>query len=231
MPSRTFALVKSGVAAVAVACVLVSTVVVAGASSSSLIKEKKHLLHLSAMPTGWKIEPGSTFGSGSSNNLPGAKQLAGCIGVPSALIDSNPPSENSPYYENKDGMLEVQDTVNVFPSIGNAHAEYAAIANGKTPSCMDTLVNTPSFKSQMEAAAGASIGAVTVTKRSHLPKNTAGFTMAFSVTAQGKTVEFNSTAVYFVKGKLGQQISFNSYNSTFPTSEINHLTTVAKQLT
>ena len=73
------------------------------------------------MPKGWKTEKGS--GGSGSNNFPGATQLASCIGVPASLITSNPPEVDSPYYENKSGSLEVQDSVSVFPSAKTATAE------------------------------------------------------------------------------------------------------------
>jgi hypothetical protein len=77
----------------------------AGASSTSSAKAqaRTHLLVLSDMPKGWRKEKGSS-NSGSSN-FPGASQLASCIGVPSSLITSNPPSADSPYFQNYDGSL------------------------------------------------------------------------------------------------------------------------------
>ena len=99
----------------AVGLTLGTQVAGAGASTaSSKAQAKKLLLVLSDMPKGWKTEKGS--GGGGSSNFPGATQLASCIGVPASLITSNPPEVDSPYYENKSGSLEVQDSVSVFPS-------------------------------------------------------------------------------------------------------------------
>jgi hypothetical protein len=209
---------------------VLSTAAGAGAVSA---QAKKHLLVLSDMPKGWSTEKGTNNNSGS-NNFPGAKQLAGCIGVPVSLITSNPPQANSPYFENKSGSLEVQDTVSVFPSAKNAQAQYRAIDNAKTPSCVASIMNTGTYKSQIAAAAGegTEIGTITVTEASpaNFASNTAGFTLNIPFTSQGVNVTAMITAVYFVKGKLGQQITFNSYGTTFPASISKHVTSEAQGL-
>lgn len=228
-PART----TYAAASLVVVAVLVAVPgVAAGANSSSAIATaKKHLLTVAAMPKGWKVEKGSTFSAGSNNNVPGAKQLAACIGVPSGLITANPPSENSPYFQNKDQSLEVQDNVSVFPSAANARAQYAAISNAKTPACFDQLVDTPSFRSQMAASAGSgtTVGTVTVTKVSGLPKHSAGFVLTVPLTSSGGSLTFKSAQVFTIKGNLGHQISFNSYNATFPRSLMSQLTSKAQR--
>lgn len=87
---------------------------VAASTASNKAQAKKFLLTLSDMPKGWKTEKGS--GDNGSGSFPGAAQLASCIGVPSKLINANPPEVDSPYFENKSGSLEVQDSVSIFGS-------------------------------------------------------------------------------------------------------------------
>jgi hypothetical protein len=201
----------------------------AGASAaSSRAQAKKLLLTLSDMPKGWKKEKGS--GGGGSSNFPGASQLASCIGVPASLITSNPPEADSPYYENKSGSLEVQDTVSVFPSAKAAAADRSALANNNTPACMTTLLNG-SFKAQILASAGkgATLGTITVTRfdPANFASGTTGFVMSLPISEQGVSLTAVITAVYYVKGKLGQQIDFNSYGPAFPTSLAKSLTATA----
>jgi hypothetical protein len=201
----------------------------AGASAaSSRAQAKKLLLTLSDMPKGWKKEKGS--GGGGSSNFPGASQLASCIGVPASLITSNPPEADSPYYENKSGSLEVQDSVSVFPSAKTATADFNALANAKTPACMTTLMNG-SFKAQILASAGkgATLGTITVTRAdpANFASGTTGMVMSLPITEQGVSLTAVITAVYYVKGKFGQQIDFNSYGPAFPTSLAKSLTTTA----
>jgi hypothetical protein len=69
----------------------------AGASpASDRAQAKKLLLVLSDMPQGWHTEKGS--GGSGSGNLPGASQLAACIGVPVSLLTAHPPEADGPYY-------------------------------------------------------------------------------------------------------------------------------------
>jgi hypothetical protein len=218
--------------AVAIVCagLILGSQVTAGASpASSRAQAKKLLLTLHDMPKGWKTEKG-TGGGGGSSSFPGATQLASCIGVAASLVDSNPPQSVSPYFENKSGLLEVQDTVSVFPSVSSATANFNALNNAKTPACMTTLMNG-ALKAQIIAAAGkgATIGTITVTKASlaGFPAGSSGIVMALPITDQGISINATLTAVYYRKGKLGQEIDFNSYGPTFPVSLAKSLTATA----
>jgi len=220
------------VATVLAGCaLLVGTLSVGGAASATTAAQaKKYLLVLSDMPKGWKSEGAASTGGGSSS-FPGAKQLASCIGVASNLITANPPEANSPYFQNKNGSLEVQDTVTVFPSVKKANSEFGAIANAKTPSCVGSIMNTPSFKSQLTSSGGegASVGTITVSKinSSLYGPHTAGVTIGIPISSQGVNVSAKVTVVFYVKGNLGQQLSFNSYNTSFPISIAHQLTVAA----
>ncbi len=182
------------------------------------------------MPKGWTTESGSS-GNNGSNNFPGVKQLAACIGVPSSLLSANPPEADGPYYQSKDQSLEVQDSVSVFPSLKNARQQLAAISNAKTPGCTATIMNSAAIKSQITSSAGkgASVGTITVTpiNPALYGTNTAGFTMVLPIKAQGISVIGHLTELYFINGRLGQNISFDAYGVTFPTSLAKHLTAVA----
>jgi hypothetical protein len=201
----------------------------AGASAaSSKAQAKKLLLTLSDMPKGWKREKGN--GGGGSSNFPGASQLASCIGVPAGLISSNPPEADSPYYENKSESLEVQDSVSVFPSAKRAEADYNALANAKTPACMTTLMNG-SFKAQIlgSAGEGATVGTITVTRAdpADFAPGSTGLVMSLPISEQGVSLTAVITAVYYIKGKFGQEVDFNSYGPAFPTSLAQSLTATA----
>jgi hypothetical protein len=216
--------------------ILVSSALVLGArfdgagasTASNKAQAKKDLLVLSDMPSGWKVEKGSS-GNGS-NNFPGAKQLASCIGVPSKLINSNPPEVDSPYYKNKSGSLEVQDRVSLFATAKVALAELAALANTKTPACMTTIMNG-AFKTKIQASAGkgATVGTITVTRADAaiFGKGTTGVLISLPISDQGVSITANILVVYYVKGALGQQIDFNAYGSPLPNSVAKALTTTA----
>jgi hypothetical protein len=202
----------------------------AGASSASSDKAqaKKLLLTLSDMPKGWKKEKGSV--GGGSSNFPGATELASCVGVPANLISSNPPEADSPYFENKSGSLEVQDSVSVFPSAKAAQSDYDALANAKTPACMTTLMNG-AFKAQILASAGkgATLGTITVTRAdpADFANGSTGLVMSLPISEQGVSLTAVITAVYYIKGKFGQEVDFNSYGPAFPTSLAQSLTATA----
>jgi hypothetical protein len=211
--------------ALALAFGLVFGLSAAGASATSVKSQaKRALLVLSDMPKGWKKTAASGNGS---NNFPGAKELAGCIGVNSALIESNPPEVDSPDFHSANQSYEVDDAVSIFPTVANAKAEFAAVANAKTPTCLASLMNGP-FKSQISSAGGAgtTVGTISVAAAS-TPKNTAAFSVNLPITDQGVTIQAKLTIVYFIKGRLGQQITYYGFGPAFPASLQQRLTTTA----
>ena len=201
---------------------------VAGAAGASTASAKaqanKTLLLLTDMPKGWTAVKHTNGGGG---NFPGAKQLAGCIGVASSLITSNPPSVNSPNFTSKDQTLEVDDNVSIFHSTKVAHAQYAAISNAKTPACMATLMNT-TFKTQIVSGApkGTTVGTITVVHAAS-QKGTSAFAIGAPVSSGGVTLKLNMIMVFFIKGQLGEQITYYGYGPVFPASLAAHLTSVA----
>ncbi len=206
------------------------TATAAGASNSSKVAQaKKLLLVLSDLPQGWSKQKGSS--NSGSNSFPGANKLAACIGVPAKLIEANPPQANSPTYQNKGDTLEVQDGVSVFSSAKEAKAEFNAVANAKAPACTATAMNTPVFRKTVLSGAGkgSQIGTITATAidpATYAP-GAAGFVLVIPLKVQGVSLNISFAVVYYVKGKLGQQIQFTSYGATFPPSLASALSAVA----
>jgi hypothetical protein len=230
---RGASVLKLGVAGLVAGAMVAALAPVAGAATRAQIQNqaKKYLLVLKDMPAGWKAQGSASTGSGSGT-FPGARQLASCIGVSPKLITSNPPQANSPFFQNAAGSLEVQDSVLVFPSAHSAQVQFNAITNAKTPGCMSTLVNTSSFKNKVlgSAAQQASVGAITVTgvRSGAYGPGSAGLILRIPISDQGQTVSAALTEIFFIKGNLGHELSFNSYNSTFPLSLAKRLTSVAQ---
>jgi hypothetical protein len=199
---------------------------VAGASSQSgeLRQAHKALLVLSDLPSGWI----STKSSNPNNNV-GDEQLAHCIGVPTSIISENPPTAYSPQFQTKSGSLTVNDQVGVFPSLRNAAAEFASVANPKTPGCMTQLASGP-LKAKLfgRTPAGVTYGTVLVSAidRSAFP-GTAGFSMSVPITSHGQTLNVTATEIFAIKGRLGQQMTFTSAGPPFSIGLEQHLAAVA----
>jgi hypothetical protein len=204
----------SALAGVVAPGVAAGAAVRAGSSSSELAKARKALLVLSDMPSGWR----STKAPNNPNTTVGDAQLAHCIGVGVSLITENPPSVNSPQFQNTAGSLTVNDNVTVFPSAKNALAELGTVSNKKTPGCMTTLAGGP-HKSQLlgKPPKGVTYGTplVSATDPMAFPF-TAGYSMSVPALSHGRTVNITVTQLFAVKGRLGQQIVFTSVGQPFP---------------
>jgi hypothetical protein len=92
-------------------------------------------------------------------------------------------------------------------------------------------VNLAQFKSQISSASkGATVGTITVTraKAANYASGATALTMTIPITDQGLAISAKLTEVFLVKGNLGQDVTFNSYGTTFPAALSKHLTSVAK---
>ncbi|MGO8863082.1 MAG: hypothetical protein ACLQRH_20300 [Acidimicrobiales bacterium] len=195
--------------------------------STPIARAKKALLVLSDMPKGWTSAKSS---SNTNTPFPGAAQLASCIGVPTSVITYNAPSVSSPEFDSKNQQLSAQDSVQVYPSPKAAQADFASLANPKTPGCMTSDLNG-SGKAAFDAQVGGglNVGSVTVTRtpQSYYAARTTNFTMFFPVTQKGVTVNVELTLIDYVKGNEEQTVMLSAFQATFPIALARHLTTVA----
>jgi hypothetical protein len=209
-------LVATGLLGIAL-CGSLATAAVAGASSNgsaSLTQARKDLLTLSDMPSGWK----STKNTNTNNNSAGAAQLAHCVGVATSLIAENPPSVNSPQFQNAQGTLTVADNVTVFPSAKNAAAEYAIALNSKLPPCMTSLASGP-LKAKLfgKTPKNTSLGTPLVSPiaSTAFGAGIVGYSMSIPITTRGVTLNVTVTQLIAVKGRLGHQVSFTAVGAPF----------------
>jgi Protein of unknown function (DUF2510) len=184
------------------------------------------LLVLSDMPRGWT----STKSTNNNSAIPGAAQLASCIGVPTSVITDNPPGASSPDFNSKNEQLMVDDNVSIYPSARAAQADFSSLANAKTPSCLTAALNGPA-KSALETGfgPGTSIGTVTVTRTpaADYARDSANFTMFVPISGNGSTLNLEITVVDFVRGRDEQTVTLSSVDTQFPISLARRLTTIA----
>jgi hypothetical protein len=203
----------------------------AGASSgssraASLSQARKDLLVLADMPSGWT----STKNPNTSNNTLGDAQLAHCVGVPTRLVTENPPSVNSPQFQDAQGTLTVADNVTVFPSVKNAAAEYALGANPNMPRCMTALASGP-LKAKLfgKTPKGTTLGIplVSAVDPSAFGAGVAGYALSIPITSEGITVNVTVTQLVTVKGRFGHEVTFTAVGAPFSIPAEQHIMTVA----
>jgi len=178
------------------------------------------------MPKGWT----SSKSSNNNSSFPGADQLASCLGIPVSVVNSHPPSADSPDYNSADQLQTVSDTVSIYPSAKAARKVFAAEANPRTPSCLTTVLNGTS-KATLESGfgAGTSVGTIAVTRSpaSKFAPHATNFTALLPVTSQGVTLNVQLTVVTFVKGKVEQSVTLISVQGSFPATLARRLTALA----
>ncbi len=197
-----------------------------GSGSASLAQARKALLVRSDMPAGWTT--GKNTDNGDTNV--GDTQLARCIGVATSLIAENPPSVNSPQFEDRQSTLIVDDDVTVFPSARNAAAELAIGTNPKTPGCMTSLASGPLKRKLFgKTPKGVSIGTplVSAIDPTAFGPGVVGYSLSVPVVTHGVTVNLTVTELVAVRGRLGQQVTFTAVGVPFSIALEKHLMSVA----
>ncbi len=199
----------------------------ASSGSGQLAQAHKALLVLADMPAGWI----TTKTPSNPNSTVGDSQLAHCIGVAKSLLTEDPPSVNSPQFQNKTGTLTVNDNVTVFPSAKNAAAELATVANTKTAGCMTALASGP-LKQKLfgKPPKGVTYGTALVSATDPIAfPYTAGYSMSVPAVSHGVTVNITVTQLFAIKGRLGQQITFTSLGEPWSISAAQHISAAAIQ--
>ncbi|HVT42445.1 MAG TPA: hypothetical protein VHD39_05630 [Acidimicrobiales bacterium] len=174
------------------------------------------LVELSDLPSGWVA---GTAAAAPTRLAPWTSAIAKCVGVPSSVASVKPVKLQSPEFTSSDHTLAVVDSVSVYPSAASAQAAYAALANPKTPQCMNAIT-APTLQSSMQAqyTSGTIVGLPTFAA---LPGNPAashvtGFTMSIQIGVNGRGLTITSTQVDLVHGTLLHQLTFNGNGTTFP---------------
>jgi hypothetical protein len=185
------------------------------------------LVRPSDLPAGW-VAGGAVA---TSRTSPWSKQLAGCVGVPSRIARIEPTKFNSPSYGSADHTAAVEDSVSVYPSAADARAAFQAMANGKTPSCMNQIGGQALRASvQNQAGSGATVGSVSIAALapgSYLRGQT-GYTVTIPLASGGRQLTIISTAIQFVHGRFVHQLTFNGNGVAFPALLQVHLTQLAE---
>ncbi|HSZ38117.1 MAG TPA: hypothetical protein VK773_13565 [Acidimicrobiales bacterium] len=204
----------------------------AGSGSAQLpaavkAEAERALVRSSDLPSGW-VESGAIA---TSQGSAWSEQLAGCVGVPERIARIEPTKLSSPSYTSADHTAAVEDSISVYPTTADARAAFAAMADGKTPGCMNAIGGQALRASvQNEAGSGASVGTVSITKLapgSHLGRLT-GYSVTIPLVSGDRQLTITSTAIQFVHGRFVHQLTFNGNGVAFPALLQVHLTQVAE---
>ena len=192
---------------------------------------KTHLLVLSDLPKGWSTERGTANTQNAA--YPAGSTYIACLGAGAGLPEAVPPEVDSPYFQNKDGSQEVQDAISSFKTSAAAHSSFAALANPAFAACASSALNAYMKSNPPQ---GATIGTLTVGPPlgTKFGAHTNGFELTGPITSQGQTVDMTTTTVFFIRGTLGQQLTFTEYGpggsgTAFPPAEIRHMITTAER--
>jgi hypothetical protein len=197
----------------------------AGASSAST-QAKDNVLKLSDFPSGWT----KSKSTGSYSPIPGAAQLAKCLGVSTAVVKGVPPTAYSPDFANSDGSENASDSVTYYASTKAAKADYFTYSSSKAPQCLQADFNGPA-KSQLasEFGKGVTVGTVQVTRdpASYFGPGTANVTMFFPVNGKSGTINVELIFVDYITGVKEQTTELVGIQQTIASSLTKRLTTAA----
>jgi hypothetical protein len=196
------------------------------ATPAQLATAKKSLLVLSDMPKGWT----STKSSNDNSPIPGAAQMASCLGVPVSRITDIPPAANSREFDSKNGLLTVNDSIEIFPNAKAARADLATDENKKAPQCLSANFNGASRATlQSQFGTGVTVGSIEVARNpaSYYAPHTTNITLFLPIIKEGQTINLTISEVAFVKGQEEQTVTLTSTQSPFPVPLSQRLTALA----
>jgi hypothetical protein len=219
-----------------VACALTWTAAgwsaMAAAQPGTAAQAKTHLLVLADLPKGWSTEKGTANTQNAA--YPAGSTYTACLGPAAGLPEAVPPEVDSPYFQNKDGSQEIQDAISTFKTSATAKSSFAALSSPAFAGCASSALNA---YLKANPPQGATLGTLTVSPPlgAKFGAHTNGFVLTSPITTQGQTVIMMTTTVFFIRGTLGQQLTFTEYGAVggsgtpFPPAEIRHMITVAER--
>ncbi|HWF14978.1 MAG TPA: hypothetical protein VG244_02235 [Acidimicrobiales bacterium] len=192
-----------------------------GANSAKLsaavqAQAQRDLLQPSDFPADWVV---GAAAAAPSRTSPWSKKLASCSGVRSALAAIKPTKISGSEYTSGDHTLAVEDSISVYATAAQAKAAWKAMANPKTPTCMNRIGSQALRTSvQNEAGSGATVGSVHI---AGLAKGTyeagqTGYSVSIPLVSGGRQLTITSTEIEFVRGRFDHQLTFNGNGVTFP---------------
>jgi hypothetical protein len=133
---------------IAVASTRSTTRSVPAVMSPDLALAHRGLLVHSEYPTGWQGQGGGTEVTDASafDGLSSAEVAAmeACIGISSVGVDTAPVEAASQEYSDPNSNLDVNDTVDVFPTTAAAAVDISAESTSRFPVCQLPILNPPS---------------------------------------------------------------------------------------
>jgi hypothetical protein len=218
---------------------VVAAPAVAGAKSTTTTtisrsvtqKARAALLKQSDLPAGWVA---TSAASAAGRGSPLSKPLVSCIGASKSLASLKPVQVSSPDYTSSDKKYAVEDIVSSYATAAQAKAVSKALANTKTPGCMNSIGSAALQQTiQHEAGSGATVGTITISPfpAGALSKGQSGFVVTIPISTGGQSLTISSAQIDFAKGKLSQQLTFNGNGSAFPSLlELHLIKTAAARL-
>ena len=168
---------------------LVGMAPIASASSNSLAvaKAKLALIVRTDLPAGWT----TSSNGGNSSNTPTQLSLAKCLGTSVSEVNYNPPTANSPEFDQNSDGLSVNDSVSVFPNVKVATEQFDLFNSTRSPACMATWMNSPSMRASFKKGlkAGMNIGVVTAIKVASPPVAAKTIAIKINIPVQDKKPE------------------------------------------
>lgn len=232
-PNRVVIATGAVIFAIALVIALVATVTRSGGPQAhasapvmAVVSTHKHapsaatrgaaaLLALSDFPSGWT----GAGNAAMTHGVAWSTKLASCVGVPASIAHATPTKVSSPVFTSGDKAAALEESVSVYPSAKQALAQYKAIANAKTPKCINSVgAATLRASIQSEAGSAATVGKVAITTipKGILQPHETGIRVTIPLSTSAGQLTINSTEVDFVKGKLFEQLNFNGNGSPFP---------------
>jgi hypothetical protein len=185
-------------------------------TSAVKAQAEQDLLQPTDFPAGWVV---GASAAGTTRTSPWSKQLASCSGVPSALAAIKPTKISGSEYTSTDHTLAVEDNISVYPTAAQAKAAWKAMANPKTPTCMNRIGSSALRTSvQDEAGAGATVGSVAIAALAPgtYEAGQTGYSVTIPLVSGGRQLTITSTEIEFVHGRFDHQLTFNGNGVTFP---------------
>jgi len=189
-----------------------------GAKGSAVAMGRSEMIKISALPGRWTQSPYGSGGGGGGGGFSGGP--ASCNGLSEPGVDQNPPTVESPYFDQKGTNVEIQEEIDVYPTAEQAAKDLKFDEASAAQQCIIGAVNQEKASIAEGIGHGAKVGIITAQPAPVLQydQGAVDLRLTIPIEVEGGSVDLYYDAVVIVHGRSEAVLDESNLSTPVPAA-------------
>lgn len=189
----------------------------AAGSRSATALGRSELISVKSLPGTWTQSPYGSSGGGGGDGGANSPGGAAC-NLKEPGVDQDPPTVESPYFDQANTSVEFQEEIDVYPSAAQARRDVAFSGTRAVQRCMVAAFNQERTSLAQSIGKGATVGTITT---SQVPvrrydQGTTDLRLIIPITYQGVRIDLYVDTVTMAQGRSEAVLDESDLGSPVP---------------